>query len=69
MSIGYAKRHRMSRLIMARGFTVHEAAALVACMIGKSHEEKEKIAGELIEKILSGEIRPTGDAQKGSSDY
>lgn len=66
--ICYEKRHRLTHLIVNGGFTPHEAAELVTCMIGKSEEEKEQWAEELTEKILSGEILPTRDKQKERDD-
>ena len=66
--ICYEKRHRLTHLIVNGDFTPHEAAGLVTCMIGKSHEEKEQMAEELTKKILSGEIRPMGDAPQRGAD-
>ena len=54
----YKNRNYMSRLFMERGFSMSTAAALVAPMRGKNEEEKEKMAEELIAKVLSGEIQP-----------
>jgi hypothetical protein len=57
---GTEKRCELSVLSMEKGYSASELLKLIKPMEGKSEEEKEAIAGELIEKMREGtlEIKP-----------
>ena len=56
----YKNRSKLLRLSLDKGLSASELNQLVDSMDGKSEEEKESIAAELILKLKVGEIHSEG---------